>query len=55
MQHEIGMSGSLIRFSFGLDFEIGRSFERLVECLAEVGLVNEASLLKAHHIADSMN
>lgn len=55
MQHEIGMSGSLIRFSFGLDFEIGRTFERLVECLAEVGLVNEEALLKAHNIADSMN
>ncbi len=55
LKHEIGMSGSLIRFSFGLDFDIGRTFARLVECLVNVDLVGKDALNKAHRIAEHVN
>lgn len=35
----IGMSGSIIRFSFGLDFDIERSYERIYDCMKKVGLI----------------
>lgn len=39
IQNEIGMTGSIIRFSFGLDMDIQRTFDRLKDCLVEVGLL----------------
>jgi len=39
IQNEIGMTGSIIRFSFGLDMDIERTFFRLKESLKEVGLI----------------
>lgn len=39
IQNEIGMTGSIIRFSFGLDMDIERTFHRLKESLKEVGLI----------------
>ncbi|MBX3045012.1 MAG: aminotransferase class I/II-fold pyridoxal phosphate-dependent enzyme [Candidatus Kapabacteria bacterium] len=39
VRDDIGMTGSIIRFSFGLDFEIERSWERIEHCLKEVGLL----------------
>ena len=39
IQNEIGMTGSIIRFSFGLDMDIERSFERIKQSLQEVGLI----------------
>lgn len=39
MREKIGMTGSLVRFSFGLDFEIERSLDRIKFCLKEVGLI----------------
>ncbi len=39
MMAEIGMSDSVIRFSFGLDNDIERTLERLMYCFKEVGLI----------------
>lgn len=39
VRNDIGMTGSIVRFSFGLDFEIERTFERIKECLYNVGLL----------------
>jgi methionine-gamma-lyase len=39
IQNEIGMTGSIIRFSFGLDHDIQRTYDRIMECLKEVGLI----------------
>lgn len=39
IQNAVGMTGSIIRFSFGLDMDIERTLERMKECLAEVGLI----------------
>ncbi|MDX9790505.1 MAG: aminotransferase class I/II-fold pyridoxal phosphate-dependent enzyme [Candidatus Kapaibacterium sp.] len=40
VRDSIGMTGSLVRFSFGLDFDIERSYERICFCLKEVGLID---------------
>lgn len=39
VRDQIGMTGSIVRFSFGLDFDIERSYERIVSCLKEVGAI----------------
>ncbi len=39
VKEQIGMTGSIVRFSFGLDFDIERSYERIVSCLKEVGAI----------------
>ncbi len=39
VRDSIGMTGSIIRFSFGLDFDIERTFDRIKQCLKEVGLI----------------
>ncbi len=39
IQNEIGMTASIIRFSFGLDMDIERTFDRIKESLKEVGLI----------------
>lgn len=39
---QIGMTGSIVRFSFGLDFDIERSYQRLLECLIEVGVIQKS-------------
>lgn len=39
VKDQIGMKGSLIRFSFGLDFDIERTYERIEYCLKNVGLI----------------
>ena len=36
MQHEMGMSPGLVRFSVGLDNDIERTFEKIKGCLAEM-------------------
>jgi methionine-gamma-lyase len=39
VRDKIGMTGGLIRFSFGLDFDIERSYERIVDCLKQVEIL----------------
>lgn len=39
VRDKIGMTGGLIRFSFGLDFDIERSYDRIHHCLKDVGLI----------------
>lgn len=39
-QKEMGLSDGLIRFSIGLDNDIERTYERMKECMAEVGVLN---------------
>ena len=39
VRDSIGMTGSIIRFSFGLDFDIERTFDRIKQCMKEVGLI----------------
>jgi methionine-gamma-lyase len=39
VRDQIGMTGSIIRFSFGLDFDIERTFDRIKDCLEKVGLL----------------
>ena len=38
-QAEMGLSDGLIRFSIGLDNHIDRTFERMKECMQEVGIL----------------
>ena len=38
-QAEMGLSDGLIRFSIGLDNHIDRTFERMKECIQEVGIL----------------
>lgn len=39
MQKEIGMSGSIVRFSWGLDSDIKQTYDRTIEAMKEVGLL----------------
>lgn len=43
-QKEMGLSDGLIRFSIGLDNDIERTYERMKECMEEVGLLETASI-----------
>ncbi len=39
LQNEMGMTDSIIRFSFGIDMDIQRTFDRMKSCFEEVGLL----------------
>jgi len=39
-QAEMGLSDGIIRFSIGLDQNIERTFERMVDCMKKVGAIS---------------